>query len=78
MKTNATRATKATRGELDQARITNEYRVMFGRAAVLVHDLLTVAAHGHCEDMTRARVLRAHVARPRQDDRRTTASASRG
>jgi uncharacterized protein YkwD len=26
---------------------------MFGRAAVLVHDQLTVAAHGHCEDMAR-------------------------
>jgi uncharacterized protein YkwD len=53
MQTNATRATKANKGELDEARITNEYRVMFGRGAVLVHDLLTESAHGHCDDMSR-------------------------
>jgi uncharacterized protein YkwD len=53
VQTNPTRAPKATKGEIDQARITNEYRVMFGRAAVLVHSLLTEAAHGHCDDMSR-------------------------
>jgi uncharacterized protein YkwD len=53
MHVNATRVSRSTKGELDQAKITNEYRVMFGRGAVLVHDQLTMAAHGHCEDMGR-------------------------
>jgi len=41
----------ATRGEIAQCRITNEYRVMMGRWAVRLYDPLTKASHGHCADM---------------------------
>jgi uncharacterized protein YkwD len=53
MHVNATRVSRSTKGELDEVKITNDYRVMFGRAALLIHDQLTTAAHGHCEDMGR-------------------------
>jgi uncharacterized protein YkwD len=43
----------ATRGEAEQCRITNEYRVMMGRWAVRLYDPLIKASHGHCADMAR-------------------------
>lgn len=43
----------ATRGEIAQCRITNEYRLMMGRWAVRLYDPLVKASHGHCEDMSR-------------------------
>lgn len=43
----------ATRGEIAQVRITNDYRIMMGRWAVRLYERLTLASHGHCEDMSR-------------------------
>jgi uncharacterized protein YkwD len=42
---------EANRGEQDQCRITNEYRLMMGRWAVRLYPKLNLAARGHCEDM---------------------------
>jgi uncharacterized protein YkwD len=44
---------EARRGETEQAHITNEYRIMFGRHAVRVYDALVRASRGHCQDMVR-------------------------
>ena len=43
----------ATAGERDQARITNEYRLMFGLWAVRLSPPLVKAAHDHCVDMVK-------------------------
>jgi uncharacterized protein YkwD len=44
---------RSTKGEQDEFKITNDYRMMMGRHAVRMHDRLTQAARGHCEDMAR-------------------------
>ncbi len=44
---------RSNKGEQDEFRITNEYRLMMGRHAVRMHDRLTAAARGHTEDMAR-------------------------
>jgi hypothetical protein len=43
----------ASKGEIDQCRFTNEYRVMLGRRAVVLYGPLVAASRGHCQDMTR-------------------------
>ena len=43
----------ASKGELDEIRITNEYRLMMGRHAIRIHPCLVKAARGHCQDMSR-------------------------
>jgi uncharacterized protein YkwD len=43
----------ATETETEQVRITNEYRMMMGRPAVVQVDSLVVAARKHCEEMAR-------------------------
>ncbi|MEE2712353.1 MAG: FHA domain-containing protein [Planctomycetota bacterium] len=53
MKRNAANPGEATRGEISQCLITNEYRVMMGRWAVRLYDPLVNASHGHCADMSR-------------------------
>ncbi len=42
-----------TRDELEQARITNDYRVMMGRPALTVDTRLVESARGHADDMLR-------------------------
>lgn len=42
-----------TKNELDEIRITNEYRMMMGRHALRVHPLLVKSARGHSQDMSR-------------------------
>ena len=44
---------RSTKGEQDEFKLTNDYRLMMGRHAVRMHDRLTAAARGHCEDMAR-------------------------
>jgi hypothetical protein len=39
--------------EREQVRVTNEYRMMFGRWAVRLHEKLVLAARGHSEEMAR-------------------------
>jgi hypothetical protein len=41
----------ASKGEIEQARLTNEYRLMLGRRAVVLYGPLVAAARGHCKDM---------------------------
>lgn len=53
MTENATRETAASVSEARQVEITNIYRVMMGRRAVRIHDILTRSVRGHCEDMAR-------------------------
>jgi hypothetical protein len=43
----------ALRGEIDQARITNDYRLMMGRRAVILYAPLVRAARDHCADMSK-------------------------
>lgn len=43
----------ASKGEIDQCRLTNEYRTMLGRRAVILYGPLVAAARGHCQDMSR-------------------------
>jgi uncharacterized protein YkwD len=44
-----------TSDELEQVRITNEYRAMMGRTALAVDPRLVASARGHSEEMTRLR-----------------------
>jgi uncharacterized protein YkwD len=53
MQENATRKTAGTVSEVRQVEITNTYRLMMGRRAVRIHDVLTRSVRGHCEDMAR-------------------------
>lgn len=39
--------------EREQVRVTNEYRLMFGRWAVRLHEKLVKSSRGHCEEMGR-------------------------
>jgi uncharacterized protein YkwD len=39
--------------EREQVRITNEYRMMFGRWPVRIVEPLVLSSRGHCEDMAR-------------------------
>ncbi len=43
----------ASKGEIEQCRLTNEYRLMLGRRAVIHYGLLIAASRGHCQDMSR-------------------------
>jgi len=45
--------TVSTELERKQVRITNEYRMMMGRRALLIDDRLVKTARGHCEEMQR-------------------------
>jgi uncharacterized protein YkwD len=53
MEWNATVETVAEKLERAQVRITNEYRVMLGRRAVVIDDRLVTSARGHSEEMGR-------------------------
>ena len=53
MAENAKGESAASNGEQRQVEITNEYRLMMGRHAVRIHDILTRSVRGHCEDMAR-------------------------
>jgi uncharacterized protein YkwD len=53
MLANAASPAGATKGEVAQCLITNEYRIMMGRHAVRLYDRLVEASHGHCNDMNR-------------------------
>jgi uncharacterized protein YkwD len=53
MASNARMVEAVSKPEQDQARITNEYRLLFGEWAVTVSDKLSVASRGHCNDMAR-------------------------
>lgn len=53
MEYNAALATVATDPEREQVRITNEYRIMMGRRAIIIDDRLVKSARGHCEEMQR-------------------------
>ncbi|HYC77277.1 MAG TPA: FHA domain-containing protein, partial [Planctomycetota bacterium] len=53
MALNAALGEPIRRGELEQARVTNEYRLMMGRRALRVHQPMVLAARGHCDDMVK-------------------------
>ncbi len=53
MKENPKRRAVADESEARQVEVTNEYRIMFGRRAVLIADKLVLAARAHCDDMMR-------------------------
>ncbi len=53
LKENATRKTAADDPERRQVEVTNEYRIMFGRRALLIADRLVLSARAHGVDMTR-------------------------
>lgn len=50
---NSTAKTSARSHEVDQIRITNDYRMMMGRSALAIHDLLCKSAWGHADWMSR-------------------------
>lgn len=53
MEHNATADSVARDPERAQVRITNEYRIMMGRKALVLDDRLVKSARGHCEEMSR-------------------------
>ncbi len=53
MKENERRKTVADDAERKQVEVTNEYRIMFGRRAVLIADKLVLSARAHSDDMSR-------------------------
>ena len=53
MASNEANTGTATRAEVAQIRITNEYRTMMGRWALRLYERLTLASHGHCADMAK-------------------------
>lgn len=53
MKWNPTVKGDITEPEREQVRVTNEYRMMFGRWPVRVAEKLTLSSRGHCEEMSR-------------------------
>jgi uncharacterized protein YkwD len=53
LKENEKRKAVADDGERRQVEITNEYRIMFGRRALLVADRLVLSARAHGDDMSR-------------------------
>jgi uncharacterized protein YkwD len=53
MRENLARKAVADESEARQVEVTNEYRVMFGRRAVLLADKLVLSARAHGDDMSR-------------------------
>jgi uncharacterized protein YkwD len=53
LRENEKRKSVADEAERKQVEITNEYRVMFGRRALLIADKLVLSARAHCDDMSR-------------------------
>ena len=53
MKENGSKKTVAEESEKEQVSITNEYRVMFGRRALLIADKLVLSARAHGDDMSK-------------------------
>jgi len=53
MEWNERTPTEARELEKKQVRITNEYRIMLGRRALVIDDRLVRSARGHCEEMGR-------------------------
>jgi uncharacterized protein YkwD len=49
--------TEASRNEFEQVRITNQYRMMMGRRALALNELILEAARSHSEWMTRTGVF---------------------
>jgi uncharacterized protein YkwD len=53
MEWNASLKTDAAKMEVEQVRITNEYRIMMGRRALVLHELLLRTARGHSNEMSK-------------------------